>query len=230
MVLNCMIIDDELMARKSLERLCKKNEALNVISICETAVEALEKLEELNPDLIFLDVEMPEMSGIEFLDKAPTLAQVILTTSKEEYAFDAYQYQVTDYLKKPIALPRFQQAIAKIVETHKRSNEYKANANEIYIREDGRYVRISYDDILYFENAGDYVCIKTISGSHIIHGTMKNIDSRLNHPQFLKVHRSYIVNMGKIKDIEDNTLVIDRKVIPISRAHKQALMGRLNLL
>lgn len=230
MTLNCMIVDDELMARKSLERFCKKHEDLNVKSICENAKQALEVLKEEEIDLIFLDVEMPELTGLEFLDQAASLPQVILTTSKTEYAYEAYQYQVADYLKKPFNFIRFQQAVGKVLEIHKINNNYKADAKEIYIREDGRFVRIPYEEILYFENAGDYVSIKTISSSHIIHGTMKGIDSRLNNPQFLKVHRSFIVNLSKIKDIEDGTLVIEKKVIPISRAHRQALMGRLNLL
>lgn len=230
MILNCMIVDDEMMARKSLERFCKKHDSLNVTSICENAKKALEVLKKEEIDLIFLDVEMPELTGLEFLEQAVVLPQVILTTSKTEYAYDAYQHQVADYLKKPFNFIRFQQAVAKVLEIHKMNTDYKAEANEIYVREDGRYVRIPYDDILYFENAGDYVSIKTTENSHIIHGTMKGIDTRLNHPKFLKVHRSFIVNMSKIKDIEDTTLVIDKKVIPISRAHRQALMGRLNLL
>lgn len=230
MVINCMIVDDDMMARKSLERLCKKIESLNVVQICENGKEALDALSKEPIDLIFLDIEMPELTGIDFLHHAVSLPQVIFTTSKTEYAFEAFEYEVTDYLKKPIAFPRFQKAVEKAEEIHKKNNAYRANANEVYVREEGRLTRIPYEDILYFENVGDYVRVKTHNSSHIIHGTLKGIDAKLTNPQFLKVHRSFIVNLSKIKDIEENTLVIDKKVIPISRANKPVLMGKLNLL
>ena len=106
----------------------------------------------------------------------------------------------------------------------------KQNAKDIFIREDRKYVRLDFDDILFFENVGDYVRVKTATTSHIIHGTLRGIAERLEDPRFLKVHRSYIVNLQKIKDIEENTLVIEKTVIPISRAHKPILMSKLNLL
>lgn len=230
MVLNCMIVDDDLMARKSLERLCKKIDSLNVVQICENGKVALDALSVEVIDLIFLDIEMPELTGIDFLNHAVSLPQVIFTTSKTEYAFEAFEYQVTDYLKKPIAFPRFQVAVEKAMEIHQKNNAYRASANEVYVRNEGRLIRIPYDEILYFENVGDYVRVKTLNSSHIIHGTLKGVDAKMTNPQFLKVHRSFIVNLSKIKDIEENTLVIDKKVIPISRANKPVLMSKLNLL
>ena len=230
MKLSCIIVDDEMIARRSLERLCQKIESLELVNIFENPNHALTWLEENSVDLIFLDVLMPGLTGIELMDQIGDLSQVILTTSRTEYAFEAFQYHVTDYLKKPISFPRFEQSVLKAVETHKQNEGYKSSAEEIYIREDGRYVKVLYENILYFENAGDYVCIKTKEGSHIIPGTIKSIDSRLKDPRFLKVHRSFIVNLDKIKDIEDTTLVIDNKVIPVSRAHKSSLVGHLNLL
>lgn len=229
MILDCIIVDDELIARKSLERLCSKSEALHIVKICENATEALEYLEENPVDLIFLDVEMPGLSGIELMDHLAVLPNIILTTSKTDYAFEAYQYQVVDYLKKPITFPRFEQAVQKVIEIELRKQP-QGDSTDIYLRENGRYVRVPINDILYVENAGDYVCIRTEKKSHIVHGTIKSIDSKLNHEQFMKVHRSYIVNLEKIVDIEDSTLVIADKVIPISRAHKALLLGSLNLL
>jgi len=118
MVLNCMIIDDEIMARKSLVRYCEKNENLNIIQVCENAKEALEFLSQESVDLIFLDIEMPDISGIDFLQQAVALPQIIFTTSKTDYAFEGYEYSITDYLKKPISSQRFQQAVEKAVEIH----------------------------------------------------------------------------------------------------------------
>jgi len=224
------------MARKSLERLCTKHEALELAGVFENAATALAFLEQEQDtiDLIFLDVEMPEMTGMEFLDQAPVLPMVIFTTSNPEHAFNAFEYRAVDFLKKPISLPRFEQAVAKALETVAKSNDIAAaavaNANEIYVREDGRYIRVACDDILYFENVGDYVRVKTAAAQHIIYGSLKSIDEKLNDPRFLKVHRSFIVNLSKIKDIEENTLVIEKTVIPISRAHKAELMSRLKVL
>ena len=111
----------------------------------------------------------------------------------------------------------------------KRQN-FRSESNEIYVREDGRYIRVPCEEILFFENVGDYVRVKTLRNQHIIHGTLKSIDEKLNDSRFLKVHRSYIINLSKIKDIEENSLVIDKTVIPISRANKGELLGRLKIL
>ena len=173
---------------------------------------------------------MPGLTGIEFLSAVSVLPQIIFTTSKTEYAFEAYQHQVTDYLQKPIDYSRFLLAVEKALEIQKQNDFYKAAAEEVYIREEGKYIRVSYDTILYFENVGDYVKVVTETGNHIIYSTLKNIAKKLNHTRFLKVHRSYIVNLSKIKDIDESSLVINRKVIPISRANRPLLMGRLNIL
>ena len=230
MILNCLIVDDEIMARKSLMRFCEKSENLNVVNTFENADDALTFLSTHSVDLIFLDIEMPGISGIDFLNQAITLPQIIFTTSKTEYAFEGFEYSITDYLKKPITFPRFQQGVEKAIEIQQNNNAYRANSKEVYIKTEGKYIRVPHDDILYFENAGDYVKVKTIESSHIIYRTLKSIDAKLQGTQFLKVHRSFIVNLHKIKDIEEGSLVIGNKVIPISRANKSTLMGKLNLL
>lgn len=230
--LKCMIVEDDPLSRKSLERLCGQNDKLELSWVCETAKKGLEILVESAPDLIFLDIEMPEMNGIEFLEEATDLKQVIFTTSKESYAYEAFQYEVTDYLKKPIAIKRFNRAIDKAFEINEVNNIYKNNAKDLYIKEDGKYVRISYSDILFFENVGDYVRIVTTKSSHIFHSTLSSIVKKLSDPRFFKVHRSFIINLDKVKDIhiQDNNLVVDTKLIPISRANKPLLIGRLNIL
>ena len=230
--LRCIIVEDEIMALKSLSKLCEKMEQLDLIAALDNAEDALKQIEFENVDLVFLDIEMPEMTGLELLDQLTVSPQIIFTTGNKEYAFEAFEYDVTDFLKKPITQLRFAKAIEKALQ---RQNQLDAIAtasskNEIYIKSDGRFIRIPYESILYFENVGDYVKVITTDGNHIIHGSLKSIDSRINHPRFLKVHRTYIVNLDKIKDIEDNTLVIEKSVIPISRAHKPILMRTINIL
>lgn len=231
--MKCLIVDDDSMARTALQRLCAKQEQLEVLATCESAEEALLFFQ--NPDnevdLVFLDVEMPGLSGQELLDKLPVTPMVIFTTANAEYAYDAFEYGAIDFLKKPISQPRFEQAVQKVLNLQLGNQQFQASSTNIYVRTEGKFIRLNCDDILFFENVGDYIRIKTASGgNHIIHGTLRGVDERLKDPRFLKVHRSYIVNLDKIVDIEENTLVIDKSVIPISRAHKPLLMNRLRIL
>ncbi len=237
MKMQCMIVDDELMARRSLERLCSRITELEVIKVCESAEEALEFLKKTEVDLVFLDVEMPGLTGLELLDNIAAMPQIIFTTSKTEYAFEAFQYEATDYVQKPVRFPRLSQAVQKAIKIHDDANkqeettgEQNLSKDEIYIKDSNRYVKIKYDDILYIEISGDYATIFTSKNRHIVHSTLKNMQSKLPQSRFLKVHRSYIVNLTKIVDIEDNSLLVGDKIIPISRSNKPILMDRLNLL
>ena len=231
MILDSIIVDDEIMARKSLARFCEKHDNLNLVKVCENANCALSFLNEHSVDLIFLDIEMPELSGFDFLEKLVNYPQIIFTTSKTDYAFEAYEYSITDFLKKPIIFSRFQQAVDKAIEKQKNDIANLVNAKDVYLKVDGKYVRVAYNDILYFENVGDYVKVKVAEGSYTIHSTLKHIGVKLLYnPQFLKVHQSFIVNLNKIKDIEEGTLIIENRVIPISRRKKSILMSRLNIL
>ncbi len=231
-----IVVEDEPLARKSLERLCTKSDQLEFCGSFEDAESALVFLEKESIDLIMLDIEMPGMNGLELMDKLPYLPQIIITSSKPEYALEAFEYEVTDFLKKPTTQERFVKSIEKVVERDASLKMRQSNlasssaANELYVKSDGRYTRLPYSEILYFENVGDYVKVVTPDSSYVIHGALKAIYAKLDYPRFLKVHRSFIVNLDKIVDIEDNSLVIAKKMIPISRAHKPVLMDNLNIL
>jgi DNA-binding LytR/AlgR family response regulator len=232
MALKTVIIDDEKIAIKSLENLCKKISTLDLKASFVDPIEALSYVTKESIDLILLDIEMPELTGLELLDKLPSLPQVIFTTSNKEYAYEAFEYEVTDFIKKPITKDRFLKSIQKAISRDSYLKEIARDSNlkEIYVRVDGRLVRITIDDILYFENVGDYVKVITTDKVHVINIALKHLHVKLNHPRLLKVHRSYIVNMDKIKDIQENTLVINKKVIPISRAHKAIVMNSINII
>lgn len=225
----CIIVDDEIMARKSLQRLCEQHESLELIDAFENAEKALEFLANETVDLIWLDVEMPGLSGFDLLENLTSMPQVVMTTTKTEYAFNAFQYQVTDYLQKPVTMPRFKSAVGKVLELSTKKTSASPERQEIYIKTDGRYIRLPYTDIMYVENVGDYVKINTKTQSHVVHTTMKYLEEKLGSA-FLRVHRSFIVHLDRIVDIEENNLVIANKVIPISRANKPELMNRLNML
>jgi DNA-binding LytR/AlgR family response regulator len=229
--MTCIVVDDDIMARKSLEHLCQKVDFLEVLQYCENGKQALIAMEELQPDLIFLDMDMPDISGVEFLESCSVLPQVIFFTGIKEHAFTAFEYQVTDFLQKPTNLPRFMQAVNKAYHIHQQNNQPKQAIDPaFYIREQGRLCRIKTEDILYIENISDYIRIVTTEGNHVIHGSLKGIMEKINDSRLVKVHRSYIVNLTMIKDIEDSSLVVGKKVIPISRANKPMLMSHLNLL
>jgi len=230
--LKCVIVEDEIMARKSLIKLCEKVDRLQLVQAFENADDALKALNENQIDLIFLDIELPGISGIEMLEKMSVIPQVIFTTGNKEYAYEAFEYDVTDFLKKPITEIRFHKAVEKSIFKQEQLDAVATASarNEIYIKSDGRYIRIPYSEIQYFENAGDYVKVVTEADQHIIHGSMKSINTRIQHPRFLKVHRSYIINLDKIVDIQDNTIVIKKSVIPISRAYRPILMNTINIL
>jgi len=231
-ILNCIIVEDEVMARTALERLCEKTSSLSLQGAFETAEAARAYLSDNNIDLIFLDVQLPGMSGIEFLEDLPVLPQIVFTTSHEDYAYQAFEYDVTDFLKKPISIDRFNRAVEKSLQIAERKQEQAdlSKASEIYVKVDKRLIRVPLGEILYFENAGDYISVVTKSDKYLIHGTIKSLAQRLTHPRFIKVHRSYIVNLDFIKDIDDSSLVINEKVVPISRAHRSVLLSTLNIL
>lgn len=232
MQIRTLIVEDELMSRKSLEKMCQKTDLIDLVASCENASSALLELEKSEIGLLFLDIEMPGLSGLEMLEKMTYFPQIVFTTSKKEYAFEAFEYDITDFLRKPILFPRFQKTLEKVEENILQLNKTAnfSSLNEMYVKQDGRLIRVPYKEVLYFENVGDYIKVFTENGNYIIYGALKSIDARLDYPGFIKVHRSYIVNLEKIKDIEDNTLVIEKKVIPISRAHKPTLLKTINIL
>jgi len=227
--MRCLIVDDDEIARKSLEMMCEKIEDIAVAGTCVNGLDALNFLKKEEVDLVLLDIEMPELSGMDLVKMIPAMPPVIFTTSMKDYAIEAFEYHVTDYLQKPISFQRLLKAIERAREIH--GKRVSREMEEIYVKVDGRFVRLDLKDILYIESIGDYVVFHTEKKEKlIVHSTLKNIDSKINNNKFLKVHRSYIVNMAKVVDIEETNLVIKDKVIPISRAHKPVLMNYIKTL
>jgi DNA-binding LytR/AlgR family response regulator len=227
--MRCLIVDDEEMSRKVVEAMCAKLEDLEVVAVCANGVEAMNTLQREEIDVVFLDIEMPEMTGMDIVKTVAELPQIIFITSNKEYALEAFEYKVTDYLQKPITLSRFLKAVE-----HARDNITRKKSRteeDIYVKVDGRLVRLDLKEVLYIESIGDYVLFHTEKKEKfIVHSTLKGIDDKIGNTRFLKVHRSFIVNLAKVVDIQEGNLVIKDKVIPISRAHRAALMSRINTL
>jgi len=237
--MNCVIVDDDAFARKSLQLLCDKVESLNVLAEFPSALEAIEGLRERSDiDVVFLDIHMPELSGFDFLKSVKQAPKVIFTTSDPSKALEAFEVDALDYLIKPVALPRFLKAIERLnpepLTVPANNGQLEAMDEydqEIFVNVDRRLTRLNTADIALVEAKGDYVLIKMSDGKHhIVRSTMKNIAARLSPAHFIKVHRSFLVNLSQIKDIEDSSMLIANQVVPISRNLKAGLMGRLNTL
>lgn len=225
-----IIVEDDPIAGALLRDYCEKIDQVSLIDHFLNSKDALKYTSKNPVDLVLLDIELPDFNGFELAAQMNNHCKVIVTTSKPEYAFEAYKINAIDFLKKPISFPDFEQAIEKVEKNNLPSQESVGTINSIYIKEKGKYVRISLDDILYFENVRDYVCIKTTEKSYAIVSTLKQIVPKLPPSRFLKVHRSYIVNMDKIKDIDDTSLIISGKVIPVSRVNRPILLRKIYCL
>ncbi len=239
--MNCIIVDDELAARTIVAHLCEQVEDLHVIDQFPNAMQAIKFLNKNEIDLIFLDIHMPDFTGFDFIDTLKNPPKIVLTTSDRNFAIEAFEYDcIVDYLVKPITLPRFIKAMTK-VQSFKApvarksvpsvaSSSETSTEKEMYVNIDRRLIKIEFDKIYLIEAKGDYILIKTDDKSYTVHSTLKKIEEKLPDNLFLKVHRSYIINFKRIIDIEDNSVLIERDVVPISRSNRPELMRRLNLL
>lgn len=231
--MNCLIIDDNEIARLTLRQLAMLDPSLNVVGECSDATVAYAAILANQVDLLLLDIEMPGMSGIDlaksFVQQQP---MIVFTTSKKDYAVEAFDLNVVDFITKPIAPARFLQAIAKARETlkNKRGNNLEPADEFMFIRDSSVVKRLKINDILYLEAKGDYVKIATKDNLYTIHSSLKAIQEKLPAHIFLKVHRSYIINVGKIDTLEGGTLVIGQNLVPVSDAYKNQLNKRMQII
>jgi DNA-binding LytR/AlgR family response regulator len=230
--MRCLIVDDDNISRSSLQYLCDKIKDIEVVASCENGIEAIDYLQKQKIDLIFLDIEMPALSGIDLVRTLDDLPLIIFITAKKEYAADVFEFKelVVDYITKPVNLPRLIKAINRAKESINNELPIKITRDYFFIKSEGRLVRIDLDKLLYLETMGDYVRFQTEDKAHLVHSSLKNIATRFQHVNFLKVHRSFIINISKITNIEENSILVGRKLIPISRAHRAEVMKRLNPL
>lgn len=231
MPLSCIIVEDLQVAADYLGRCCEKSGLVTVKAHYTNVAEALEYLNKNAIDLLFLDVEMPGATGFDLLDQLAYHPKVILTTSKSEYAYNAFEYNVTDFLKKPFTYQRFLDAVHKLIANSSTDNiPAPGNNDHIFIKSDGKLVRLKNDDILFMESMGDYVKFVTTDKKYVTHNTIKHLEEKINKQCFIKVHRSYIINITKIDDIRENDLFIKGFEIPISKAHRAEIIKRLNII
>ncbi len=236
--MNSIIIDDEKMTREIIKSMSDKHPDVTVLEDFDSPVSAFGYLAKNQSDIdfIFLDIHLPEFTGFEFLNTLTTPPPVILISNDPEKALKAFEYDdIVDYLLKPIEFNRFAKSITKMKKHLSLSaapapTKEKNENNQLFVNVNKRLIKIDFDDIDFIKANGDYVDIYTEEKKYLVHSTMKNVENKLPSNLFFKVHRSYIINLSKIIDIEDNTSLIGKNVIPISQAKKSDLMEKLNRL
>jgi DNA-binding LytR/AlgR family response regulator len=236
MKLHCLVVDDEPIAQQILEKYILQIEALQLVGKANNAFEALNILHQEKIDILFLDIKMPSLSGLDMLKTLQNPPKVILTTAFSEFAVESYEYGITDYLLKPIAFERFLKAVNKILLPKKlefpieRVQEKPTSENEfIFFKADKKIYKFYFKEILFFEGSGNYVKIHTEKASPLmVLEKLSELDEKLSKNQFLRVHKSFIVNISHIQQIEGNMLKIKDKTVTVSQSYKQNLDEILN--
>jgi two-component system response regulator LytT len=237
--MNAIIIDDDKMARAIIIQLTSLFSKIKIVKEFSNAINAIKYLNQNQVDLVFLDIHMPNFSGIDFIQTIKNPPQIILVTADKNFAIDAYEYNcIIDYLVKPISEERFEKTINKLKYVNvEDNNEIRITeqkvinpSEEFFVNIDRRLIKIEYATVNVIEARGDYIYIKTDKENYKVHTTLKKIEEKLPQHLFLKVHRSFIINFKKIIDIEDNSVLISKYVIPVSRSNRKELINLLNLV
>ncbi|PSL47923.1 LytTR family two component transcriptional regulator [Chitinophaga niastensis] len=236
-VLKCMIVDDEPLPLELLTDYIKKTPFLELVATHKNPLEALNTVQQQNIDLVFLDIQMPELSGIQFIQLAGEQCKVIFTTAYRDFALDGYDLNVVDYLLKPISFERFLKAATKALHTiypvavaapEQQPVPAAAAAQVLFVKSDYKLVKISIPDILYIEGRKEYIAIHTTTGKIITLQNVKKMEEVLPAADFARVHRSFIVAINRIEAIERNTIRIKNEMIPIGEMYKEAFLKLIN--
>jgi two-component system, LytTR family, response regulator LytT len=222
-----IIVDDDPVARKIMETLCAGTNMIDLKGSFCSSMEAIGYLNTSPVDLAFIDIEMPDMSGIDLIKTLKEKPLTVFTTAKEQYALEAFDLEVVDYLVKPITLPRFMKAVLKAKE---KLRPLEVEHGTVFIKSEGIYVNLNLSDITCIEAQGDYITINIQNSTkrYTIYETLTKFEKKLNQ-NFIRVHRSHIINKAFIQSIEDNTLVVDKKLIPIGVSYREQVYKALKL-
>jgi len=228
MIINCLVVDDEPIARNGILEHIAQVEFLHAVADCKNAIEASVELKKNNVDLVFLDIQMPKLSGIDFLKNLPNPPLVIFTTAFPEYAIEGYELNICDYLLKPISFERFFKSVLKVQDYFEgKNNRNHATEPFFFIKSNQKIEKISIDDILYIEALSNHVIIYTKQKKYVAYMSFKGIESRLPQNQFLKIHKSYIVSINAINAIDNDEVILENKTLPISKTYKSLLSERI---
>lgn len=232
--MNCIIVDDQSDSRKVLRHFCELSETFDDIIDFDNSVKAFNYLQSNHADILFLDIHMPELSGMDLMKALASPVNVIFTTSDPDYAAEAFEHNAIDYLVKPFSYARFLKAVNRATYLLQLQDKAEQKRQEVpatlFIKDGSKLVKISVDEIYFIEAQGDYVNIHSSKKNFLLHSTMKSIEEKLPNEHFFKVHRSYIVNLDHIDDIEEGLLHVNAFKVPISKAKKDELLKRLRVI
>lgn len=228
MVIKALIVDDEPLAHDIIKKYSEGLKSIQIEGSCNDAIEAIEILKSKKIDLLFLDINMPQLSGIEFIKTLQKQPLVILTTAYAEYALEGYELNVTDYLLKPFSFSRFIQAVHKCSEILENKREITEPSHQsIFIKSNKKTFQIKFDEINYIEGLGDYINIYTNKTHFVTNVSMKRMEEQLPIDQFIRIHKSFIVNFSKVNSIEGNLVEISNKKLAIGNNYRQAFFARI---
>ncbi len=232
MSINCIIIDDEPLALKGLEEYVQDIEYLHLSGTFDTPLKAMDILTEGNVQLMLLDIQMPKITGLEFLKTLKNPPFTILTTAYPEYALQAFELNILDYLLKPFSFDRFLKAVMKAKTLTETEQQPVARINEgaagyFFLKTDSKLVKITHDEVLYVEALQNYVAVYTRERKHLSYLTIKSVEEQLPAHRFIKIHKSYLVAADKVESIEGNEIIIGAHRIPISRNNKEEVLEKI---
>ena len=230
--IQCIIVDDEPIAREIIQSYLEKVQNIELITSCKNVVEALQILNSQSVDLIFLDINMPEISGLTLANSVNNRTKIIFTTAYREYAVEGFDLQVVDYLLKPISFERFLKAVQKYFDLHvsvktSSSVSKEESQDSIFVRSDRKMIKVRFEEIQYIESLSDYIKIYTHKDVIVTRETIKNIESKLPIRDFLRIHRSFIVSLKAIDSYTNEYVEVGKKAIPISRSYKETTLEKL---
>ncbi len=226
-----LIVDDEPLAINVIKRYLESFENFEIAATAQNAIDAFSIISKEHIDVIFLDINMPTMSGLDLIRNLKNPPLVVITTAFREYAVESFDLEAIDYLVKPISLERFMNSISRIekrlngttpqVVIQESSSSAKSSKDHVFLKVDKRMVKVKFEDIIYIESLKDYVCVKTKSEKLINHNNLVSIAELLPEDEFVRIHRSYIIALSKVKAIEGNCVEIDGKLLPIGRNYQK---------
>lgn len=227
--MKCIVVDDEPMDLLVLKELLSSDKRIESLECFQDPIKAREYVKNNTVDIIFLDIEMPKLNGIEFISEIDGVRHIVLVSSNKEYAAEAYNYDVSDYIVKPVKKERLNKALDKVFEI---ADSLKSSIDQdfAFVKDGSKIIRVDFKDILFIEALADYVQINTAEEKHTVLATMKSMQNSLPQKDFYRVHRSFIIRKDKIKVIEDNLIPMKGKNIPISRSAKQDFFASFNFL
>ncbi len=230
MIIKCLVVDDEPPAREIIRRYIEEMPTLELVAECANAIQAFTVLQQQPVDLMFLDIRMPQLNGNDFLKTLKNPPKVILTTAYTEYALEGYELDVVDYLMKPIPFDRFLKAVNKAFQQAAAKqegaqvNEDKKSESFVYFRADRKMVKVMLQDILYIESMKDYIKVMTAAGVIITKQSISSVEAMLPEKDFVRVHRSYIVSLDKIKTFTSELIEINKTEIPIGKLYRNGVL------